>query len=88
MLNSYRKKHSKKGESMYYLLATLIGVIFGGVITYLTVNRNKKPSGSFVIDISDPMKDICRLELEESLESIYSKDQIILNVKKYIVSHD
>lgn len=73
---------------MYYLLAALIGNIFGGVITYLIISKNKKPSGSFVIDISDPMRDICRLELDESLESIYSKDQIILNVKKYTVSHN
>ena len=68
---------------MGYLICMIIGMIIGGGITYFTVISEFKPSGTFVIDVSDPMKDVCRFEMTESLESIYSKKQIILNVKTY-----
>ena len=66
---------------MEYLIFLVAGIIVGSVITYFTINKNVKPSGTFVIDLSDPMKDICTFEMDESLDSIYSKKQIILNVK-------
>lgn len=68
---------------MDYIVMIIIGMIIGGAITYFTVKREMKPSGTFVIDVSDPMKDICTFELEESLDFIYSKKQILLNVKTY-----
>ena len=72
---------------MDYLIFIIIGmVIGGGIIYFITLSELKprtKPSGTFVIDVSDPMKDICRFEMDESLESIYLKKQIILNVKTY-----
>lgn len=58
----------------------LIGIFIGALIFWLFRDR-KKPSGTFFIDFSDPMKDVCRLELDENLNSIYSKKQIILSVK-------
>lgn len=72
---------------MDYLIFIIMGMVVGGGITYfITLSELKpqrKPSGTFVIDVSDPMKDICKFEMDESLESIYSKKQIILNVKTY-----
>ena len=68
---------------MEYLIMMVIGMIVGGGITYFTARKEFKPSGTFVIDLSDPTKDICRFEMDESLDSIYSKKQIILNVKTF-----
>lgn len=68
---------------MGYLICIVIGMIVGGGITYFAIISEQKPSGTFVIDVSDPMKDICRFEMDESLDSIYLKKQIVLNVKAY-----
>lgn len=68
---------------MEYLIVLIVGMIIGSVVSYFTLTKNSKPSGTFVIDLSDPMKDICRFEMIESLDSIYSKKQITLNVKTY-----
>lgn len=68
---------------MGYLVCIIIGMIIGGGITYFTIVSEHKPSGTFVIDVSDPMKDICRFEMDESLDSIYVKKQITLNVRTY-----
>lgn len=68
---------------MGYLVSLIIGLIIGGAITYYVTVKRVKPSGTFVIDLSDPMKDICRFEMEESLESIYAKNRMVLNVKTY-----
>lgn len=58
----------------------VIGILVGLLLYYVFGNR-KKSSGTFVIDTTDPMKDICRFEMDESLNSIYSKKQIILKVR-------
>lgn len=68
---------------MGYLISLLIGLVIGGAITYYVTVKRVKPSGTFVIDLSDPMKDVCRFEMEESLESIYAKNRMVLNVKTY-----
>lgn len=68
---------------MGYLVCIIIGMIIGGGITYFTIVSEYKPSGTFVIDVSDPMKDICRFEMDESLDSIYVKKRITLNVRTY-----
>lgn len=60
----------------------IAGIIVGVLICCLVKTR-KKASGTFVIDLTDPMKDVCRFEMDESLNSIYTKDQILLNVKVY-----
>lgn len=60
----------------------LIGIFVGGLLYYVFCER-KHPSGTFVIDFSDPMKDVCKLELDEDINDIYLKKQIILNVKTY-----
>lgn len=58
----------------------VIGIVVGAILCYVFVER-KKPSGRFVIDLTDPAKDICTLEMYENLNSIYFKKQIMLNVK-------
>lgn len=64
------------------LLIFIVGVFIGCVLRYAFGER-KKPSGSFVMDFSDPMKDVCRLELDEDINTLYSKKYITLNVKVY-----
>ena len=66
---------------MEFVIGIIIGFLIGATSFKLyTDKKNKKVSGSFIMDFTDPMKDICRLELEESLDSIYSKKRISLNV--------
>ena len=66
---------------MEFVIGVIVGFLIGATSFKLyTDKKNKKVSGSFIMDFTDPMKDICRLELEESLDSIYSKKQISLNV--------
>ena len=65
---------------MEFLIGLFVGAIIAGVIFFI-VSKRRKPSGSFILDFSDPMKDICRLDLEESLDSIYKKKKIILKIK-------
>ena len=70
-------------EILLFMVIGVVGVIIGFWLTLFVTKKHDKPSGTFVIDLTDPMKDICRFELDESLESIYSKTQITLNVKTY-----
>lgn len=65
---------------MEFLIGLLVGATIAGAIFFI-VSKLRKPSGSFILDFSDPMKDICRLDLEESLDSIYKKKKIILRIK-------
>lgn len=64
------------------MLEFLIG-IFVGALMYYVFGERKKPSGTFVIDLRDAEKDVCRMEMDESLNDIYEKKQIILNVRVY-----
>ena len=63
-------------------LHVFIGVIVGMITGYFRFGRTT-PSGTFVIDVSDPMKDICRLELGESLDSMFYKKTIVLNIETH-----
>lgn len=63
----------------------LIGIFVGGLLYWVFFER-RKPSGTFVIDFSDPKKDVCRLELEEDINNIWSKKYILLKVKTYNIS--
>ena len=60
----------------------ILGLLIGGLLFWLFFER-KKPSGTFVIDLTDPAKDVCRLEFDESLNSIYTKKRIVFNVKVF-----
>lgn len=57
--------------------------IWVGLLLFYVFGVRKKPSGTFVIDLRDPEKDVCRLEMDDSLNDIYSKKQIVLNVRVY-----
>ena len=57
--------------------------IWVGLLLFYVFGVRKKPSGTFVIDLRDPEKDVCRLEMDDSLNDIYFKKQIILNVRVY-----
>ena len=63
----------------------VIGIFVGGLMFWLFFDRKKpiKPSGTFVIDFLDPVKDVCRIELDESIDNIYTKKEIVLRVKTY-----
>lgn len=63
-------------EGVTFVLGILIGLLL-----YYVFDTRKKTSGTFVIDTTDAMKDICRFEMDESLNSIYSKKQITLKVR-------
>ena len=66
----------------------LIGLFVGGLLYWLFFDH-KKPSGTFIMDFSDPNKDVCRLELDEDINDIYTKKKIILNVKTFNdISHE
>ena len=68
---------------MDFLIGILIGLYVGVLCSYIFVKIKKskrKPSGRFVMDFSDPTKDICRLELDEDLNSIYTKKSIVLEI--------
>ena len=60
----------------------VIGIFVGALLFWLFFGH-KKPSGTFVMDFRDPNKDICRLELDDSLDAIYSKKSITLKVRVF-----
>lgn len=61
----------------------LIGIFVGGLFYWLFIER-KRASGTFIIDLSDPLNDeLCRLIMDEGLNEIASKKRIFLNVKTY-----
>lgn len=60
----------------------IIGIFVGAMIYHVIVGR-KRPVGTFVMDFTDPLKDVCRLELDRDLNEIYSKKHIYLQVKVY-----
>lgn len=68
---------------MDFLLPFLLGGLLVFLITLLRYSGKRKSSGTFIIDFSDPIKDVCKLELDEDLNSIYQKKQIVLNIKTY-----
>lgn len=68
---------------MDFAVGILVGVLlcfaFGG-LDWVFRSKPTKPSGSFIMDFSDPDKDICKLELSEDLNDIYTKKEITLTV--------
>lgn len=64
------------------LICFVVGILVGMTVVY-TTKPYDRPSGTFVIDFSDPMKDVCRIEFDESIENIYTKKSIVLNIKTY-----
>lgn len=57
----------------------IVGFIVGVIFMYL-YHKQKKPSGTFVMDFSNPDEEFCKLVMDEDLDSIYTKKEIILRV--------
>lgn len=51
-----------------------------GIIVGYSITRLKKPDGRFVIDLSDPEKDVYSLELDCDLAKLPIKRYIILKI--------
>ena len=64
------------------LLFMGIGIVIGGLLYYVLFDRDKA-AGTFILDMTDPTKDICKLDLTESLNTVYSRKYIWLRVKVY-----
>ena len=69
---------------MEITIGILIGMVIGVAIHRITVSR-KRSSGTFVMDFTDPMKDVFRIELDDDVNVLYSKKRITLRVKVHEV---
>ena len=68
----------------------VIGILVGALLYWLFVDVRKKPkpSGSFIIDLTNPEDETFRLEWDDSISEIYSKKYVILTVKVLEDSQD
>lgn len=60
----------------------LIGVGVGMLLYHILFDHDRA-AGTFILDFTNPEKDVCKLDLEESLNTIYSRKYIWLRVKVY-----
>lgn len=70
---------------MKVIISIICIVILSFMFGYYFCKLSRKKlqyAGQFVIDMSDPMKDIFRLDLEVSIEEVYASDEILLRVVK------
>lgn len=58
-----------------YLLGCLNAILFVHIY-----NNMRKPSGTFIMDFSNPEEEFCKLVMDEDLNSIYTKKSIILRI--------
>ena len=64
---------------MDFIIGLIVGVICG-VGAYLITHKPAKPSGTFIMDFSNPDEEFCKLVMDEDLNSIYTKKQIVLRI--------
>ena len=62
------------------MIEFMLGIFVGALLFYVFKTRTKY-SGTFYIDFSDPMKDVCKLELDENINDIYTRSKMVLRVK-------
>lgn len=62
------------------LVIFIIGILVGGLLFWLFFDH-RKPSGTFIIDFSNIDKDICTLDLDKSLNELYSKKYMLVRIK-------
>lgn len=62
------------------LVIFILGVLVGGVLYYVFCER-KKPSGTVIIDFTEAAESPITLKLSESVNSIYVKKHIMLDVE-------
>lgn len=66
----------------------VVGIFVGGLLYWLFF-CHKKPSGTFVIDLSGPaLEETFRIDMDDSLNDIYAKKKIVLNVKVHEDDYD
>lgn len=58
----------------------LIGIFVGGFLYWVFAER-KRSSGSFIVNMSDPMDETLKIEMYDSISEVCSKKQILLDVK-------
>lgn len=61
----------------------IIGVIVGAILGawgYVLTHKKPVPSGTFIMDFSNPDEEFCKLVMDEDLNSIYTKKEIILRI--------
>jgi hypothetical protein len=88
MLNWYCKKspdgnfekHFRKEIHMELIIGILGGAVAGALLVYILLSR-KKPSGRFIMDFTNPAKDIFTVDLDDSFDDIYYKKHIVLEVQ-------
>ena len=69
---------------MNFILGVAVGTFVGWVLWYLFDRKTPlKTSGTFYMDFSDPNKDVCRLDLEEDPNDIYTKKYIVLKISTH-----
>lgn len=69
---------------MNFIIGLVIGLIVGFAAGFIFAKTRKpKTSGTFVMDFSDPIKDVCRLELAEDLNVLYQKKYMTLTIETH-----
>ena len=66
-------------STLYILLAAICGLVVGCVLSSLG-RRAVHYDGRFMINHSDPTKDLCTLELESDLDVIEKNKKLVLEV--------
>lgn len=64
---------------MEFILVYLLGCLNAVLFVWIH-NKSRKPSGTFVMDFSNPDEEFCKLVMDEDLNSIYTKKEIILRI--------
>ena len=59
----------------------LIIGLSAGILLGWFIASHRKPSGTFIIDFSDIDKDLCTLELDKTLNELYSKKGMFVRIK-------
>lgn len=68
---------------MDFLIGIFVGLSVASLLWYCLLKKRMKTIGTFVMDFTDPLKDVCRIELHENLNSLYSKKLVTFRVKVY-----
>ena len=64
---------------MGLIIAYILGCLNAVLFTYIH-NKMRKPSGTFIMDFSNPEEEFCKLVMDEDLNSIYTKKEITLRI--------
>lgn len=65
----------------------VIGILVGAFLFWVLVNH-KKPSGTFIVNMTDPLDETFKLELYEGFETLCTKRKIHLDVQVHTDSQN